>query len=121
MLRHFPLAESKVRVVCRDVGGSYGIKIHVYPDEMAVIALALLLGRPVKFVADRLESFVSDIHSRDHVVKARLAASRTGEILAIAIDDLTGIGPYSTYPRRSRRARLGDGPGGVPQAQLDRR
>ncbi len=101
VLRHFPLAETDVRVVCRDVGGSYGVKIHVYPDEMAVIALALLLGRPVKFVADRLESFVSDIHAREHRVAARMAVSRTGEILAIAIDDLTGIGPYSTYPRSS--------------------
>ena len=101
VLRHFALAETDVRVVCRDVGGSYGVKIHVYPDEMAVIALALLLGRPVKFVADRLESFVSDIHARDHRVKARMAVSAAGEILAIEIDDLTGIGPYSTYPRSS--------------------
>jgi carbon-monoxide dehydrogenase large subunit len=101
VLRHFALAETQVRVICRDVGGSYGIKIHVYPDEMTVIALALLLKRPVKFVADRLESFVSDIHAREHRVKARLAASSSGEILAIEIDDLTGIGPYSTYPRSS--------------------
>jgi carbon-monoxide dehydrogenase large subunit len=101
VLRHFSLAETDVRVICRDVGGSYGIKIHVYPDEMAVIALSLLLGRPVKFVADRLESFVSDIHAREHRVKARMALSKEGEILAIDIDDLTGIGPYSTYPRSS--------------------
>ena len=101
ILRHFPLAESDVRVICRDVGGSYGIKIHVYPDEMAVVALSLLLGRPVKFIADRLESFVSDIHAREHRVSARMAVSKTGEILALAIDDLTGIGPYSTYPRTS--------------------
>jgi len=90
-----------VRVICRDVGGSYGIKIHVYPDEMAVIALALLLGRSIKFVADRLESFVSDIHARAHRVEARMALAADGEILAIDIDDLTGIGPYSTYPRSS--------------------
>ena len=101
VLRHFALAESDVRVVCRDVGGSYGIKIHVYPDEMAVIALALLLGRSIKFVADRLESFVSDIHAREHRVTARMALGAAGEILAIDIDDLTGIGPYSTYPRSS--------------------
>jgi aerobic carbon-monoxide dehydrogenase large subunit len=101
VLRHFGLAEGNVRVICRDVGGSYGIKIHVYPDEMAVIALALLLGRPVKFIADRLESFVSDIHAREHRVKARMALSKSGEILAIDVDDLTGIGPYSTYPRSS--------------------
>jgi aerobic carbon-monoxide dehydrogenase large subunit len=101
VLRHFALAETDVRVICRDVGGSYGIKIHVYPDEMAVIALALRLGRSIKFVADRLESFVSDIHARAHRVKARMALGADGEILAIDIDDLTGIGPYSTYPRSS--------------------
>ena len=101
ILRHFPLAETDVRVICRDVGGSYGVKIHVYPDEMAVVALSLLLGRPVKFVADRLESFVSDIHARAHRVKGRMAVSKAGEILAVEVDDLTGIGPYSTYPRTS--------------------
>ncbi|HWI26580.1 MAG TPA: xanthine dehydrogenase family protein molybdopterin-binding subunit [Stellaceae bacterium] len=101
VLRHFKLGEGDVRVVCRDVGGSYGIKIHVYPDEMTVIALALLLGRPVKFIADRLESFVSDIHARAHRIKGRIALSKTGEILAFEIDDLAGIGPYSTYPRSS--------------------
>ncbi len=99
--RHFHLPESAVRVICNDVGGSYGIKIHVYPDEMTTVAIALMLGRPVKFIADRLESFVSDIHAREHRIKARMALSRDGTIEALAIDDLTGIGPYSTYPRTS--------------------
>jgi carbon-monoxide dehydrogenase large subunit len=101
MARHFGLPETAVRVVCRDVGGSYGIKIHVYPDEMTTVALSMMLGRPVKFVADRLESFVSDIHARDHRITARMALSKAGEILAIEIDDTTGVGPYSTYPRTS--------------------
>ncbi len=99
--KHFALPENAVRVLCPDVGGSYGIKIHVYPDDMATVAASLLLGRPVKFVADRLESFVSDIHAREHRIKARLALTREGEILALDMDDLTGIGPYSTYPRTS--------------------
>ncbi|MDE1969845.1 MAG: xanthine dehydrogenase family protein, partial [Alphaproteobacteria bacterium] len=99
--RHFHLPESAVRVICNDVGGSYGIKIHVYPDEMATVAIALLLGQPVKFIADRLESFVSDIHARDHRIKARMALAKDGTIAALAIDDVTGIGPYSTYPRTS--------------------
>ena len=99
--RHLGLIEQQVRVICRDVGGSYGIKVHAYPDELATAALARLLRRPVKFVADRLESFVTDIHARDHRIAGKLAVSATGEILAIAIDDLTGIGPYSVYPRTS--------------------
>ena len=99
--RQFDLQESQVRVVCRDVGGSFGIKVHAYPDDFATVALAMLLQRPVKFVADRLESFVSDIHAREHRIKARIAATRAGEILAFEIDDLTGIGPFSMFPRTS--------------------
>jgi carbon-monoxide dehydrogenase large subunit len=99
--RHFDLPEASVRVICKDVGGSFGIKVHSYPDDFATVALSILLKRPVKFVADRLESFVTDIHAREHVVRARLALKSDGEILAFDIDDLTGVGPYSVYPRTS--------------------
>src|SRR4051812_19446181 len=99
--KHLGLSEAQVRVVCKDVGGSFGIKVHVYADEMATAALSKLLRRPVKYVADRLESFVTDIHARDHVVQGRIAVMKDGRIGAFAIDDLTGIGPYSMYPRTS--------------------
>lgn len=98
---HLGLEEHKVRVVCEDVGGSFGVKVHTYPDEMATVALAKMLGRPVKFTADRLESFTTDIHARDHRVRARMAVDRDGKMLALEMDDLTGIGPYSVYPRTS--------------------
>ena len=99
--RHLDIPEGNVRVIAKDVGGSFGIKVHVYADEMATAALAVMLHRPVKFVADRLESFISDIHAREHLAKVRLACSREGDILAFDLDDLTGIGPYSVYPRTS--------------------
>ncbi|MBX9593730.1 MAG: xanthine dehydrogenase family protein molybdopterin-binding subunit, partial [Roseomonas sp.] len=99
--KHLALREGDVRVICKDVGGSYGIKVHVYPDEVATAALSKMLGRPVKFIADRMEGMVSDIHARDHRIKARAAVKRDGTLLAIEIDDLTGIGPYSVYPRTS--------------------
>jgi carbon-monoxide dehydrogenase large subunit len=99
--KHLALEEHQVRVLTKDVGGSFGIKVHVYADEMATAALAKLLKRPVKFVADRLESFITDIHARDHRVKARIGVKRDGAITAFEIDDLTGIGPYSVYPRTS--------------------
>src|SRR5215469_9786075 len=99
--KHLSLEEHQVRVLTKDVGGSFGIKVHIYADEMATAGLAKLLKRPVKFVADRLESFVTDIHARDHRVKARIGVKRDGTITAFAIDDLTGIGPYSVYPRTS--------------------
>ena len=101
LARHLGLPEHDVRVICKDVGGSFGIKVHIYPDEMATCALSVMLGRPVKFTADRLESFVSDIHAREHRVKVELAVKRDGTILGMRVDDLTGIGPYSVYPRTS--------------------
>ncbi len=99
--RHLDIPEGNVRVIAKDVGGSFGIKVHVYADEMAAAALSVMLRRPVKFVADRLESFVSDIHAREHTATVRLACSKEGDILAFDLDDLTGIGPYSVYPRTS--------------------
>ncbi|MSP97896.1 MAG: xanthine dehydrogenase family protein molybdopterin-binding subunit [Betaproteobacteria bacterium] len=99
--RHLGIPEASVRVIARDVGGSFGIKVHVYPDEMATAALSVMLRRPVKFVADRLESFATDIHAREHKAKVRLACTKAGEILAFDLYDLTGIGPYSVYPRTS--------------------
>jgi carbon-monoxide dehydrogenase large subunit len=99
--KHLSLEEHQVRVLTKDVGGSFGIKVHIYADEMATVALSKLLKRPVKFVADRLESFVTDIHARDHRVKARIGVKKDGTITAFEIDDLTGIGPYSMYPRTS--------------------
>src|SRR5271170_4109107 len=99
--KHLALEEHQVRVLTKDVGGSFGIKVHIYADEMATAALSKLLKRPVKFVADRLESFVTDIHARDHRVNAKIGVKRDGTITVFAIDDLTGIGPYSVYPRTS--------------------
>src|SRR5689334_4557244 len=99
--KHLGLAEHQVRVLTKDVGGSFGIKVHTYADEMATVALSKLLKRPIKFVADRIESFVTDIHARDHRIHAKIGVKRDGTITAFEIDDLTGIGPYSVYPRTS--------------------
>jgi aerobic carbon-monoxide dehydrogenase large subunit len=99
--KHLALEEQQVRVITKDVGGSFGIKVHTYADEMATVALSKLLRRPVKFVADRLESFITDIHARDHRVTGKIGVKRDGTITAWEIDDLTGIGPYSVYPRTS--------------------
>jgi carbon-monoxide dehydrogenase large subunit len=98
---HLGLQEQQVRVVCKDVGGSFGIKVHVYADEMATYALSKMLRRPIKFVADRIESFNTDIHARDHRCAGKIGVKRDGTITAFQIDDLTGIGPYSMYPRTS--------------------
>ena len=101
LAKHLDLPEENVRVLAEDVGGSFGIKIHTYGDETATAAVAKLLKRPVKFVADRHESFISDIHARDHIVRARMAVTSEGKIAALDFDDITGIGPFSMYPRTS--------------------
>ena len=99
--RHLPVEEHNIRIVAPDVGGSFGLKIHTYGDEVAACALAILLNRPVKFVADRLESFVTDIHARENRIRARMAVAPDGAITALEIDGLSGVGAYSQYPRTS--------------------
>jgi carbon-monoxide dehydrogenase large subunit len=94
-----PLAD--VRVVVPDVGGAFGMKLAVYPDEMAVAAIAVLLGRPVRFCADRLESFVSDNHAREAKVRGRMAVDSDGQLLAMDISVVSGFGAYAAYPRGS--------------------
>ncbi len=95
------IPDHNVQIIAPDVGGSFGLKIHSYGDEVATVAAAIKLGRPVKFIADRVESFVSDIHARENSVKARMAVNRSGEILGFDIDVLSGAGAYSQYPRTS--------------------
>lgn len=99
--RHYGIPDSQVRVIAPDIGGSFGMKLHVYHEEMAVVGASIMLGRPVKYVADRIESFVSDIHARDHRVEARLAVGADGRIAAMEVDDMTAIGAFSAYPRTS--------------------
>ena len=95
------IPEQRVRVVCRDVGGGFGIKLHVYPDELAAAALAKLLGRPVRFESRRTEAFVSDAHAREFEIAAKLAAKADGTITAMEADILCAAGAYSIYPRGS--------------------
>lgn len=92
---------SHVRVVAPDVGGAFGMKLSAYPDEMAVAAIAVLLGRPVKFCADRLESFASDNHAREAKVHGRLAVDADGKLIAMEVAVASGFGAYSAYPRGS--------------------
>jgi len=101
---HLPM--SLVRVTTGDVGGGFGIKMHVYSDEVAICAAARLMQRPIKFVADRIESMVADVHAREHVVRARMALDASGHITAFDIHDLHGLGAYSVYPRSSTMETL---------------
>ena len=120
--QHLGILEHRIRVIAPDVGGGFGVKVNVYGEEIAVCAISRLIGRPVKFCADRLESFVSDIHARDHVVTARLAADADGTITAMELDDLGMMGAYGM----SRRFNVAEGMmaiimAGAPYALTDYR
>lgn len=95
------LSESSVRIICPDLGGGFGLKLHMYGDELATAAISMMLGRPVKFIPDRLESFISDIHARGHIVKAKVGLDKEGKIQVMTVDDLAGCGPYLIHPRTS--------------------
>jgi len=95
------LAEQNVRVITPDIGGGFGVKLHVYDDEMAVCAAAMLVARPVKYICDRLEAFVSDIHARAHTVNVAAAVDASGRIHGLQLDALVEAGAYSAYPRSS--------------------
>ena len=95
------LAEADVRVIVPDIGGAFGVKLHLYDDEISVVAASMLLGRPVKFVSDRLEAFVNDIHARGHTVEAAIAVKSDGSVVGFEVDDIAEIGAFSLYPRSS--------------------
>jgi aerobic carbon-monoxide dehydrogenase large subunit len=92
--RHLNIPEHKIRVTAPDIGGGFGMKLNLYADEIATVVASMLLGRPVKFCVDRLESFVSDAQARDHRIKCRIALNKTGEIMAIEMDDISAVGAY---------------------------
>jgi len=90
--------EHKLRVVAPDVGGGFGSKIFIYPEETAVIWAARRLGRPVKWTADRGESFLSDAHGRDHVTTAELGMDDQGNFVALKVATTANLGAYlSTF------------------------
>jgi carbon-monoxide dehydrogenase large subunit len=90
------LAKEKVRVVVGDVGGGFGMKTGAYPEDIAVAFAALQVKRPVKWVAERSEEFLSSTHGRDIEARAELALDADGKILALRIKTLANVGAYAT-------------------------
>src|SRR2546422_734832 len=86
--------EHLIHVIAPDVGGGFGSKVPVYPWEAIVCHLAMRLGRPVKWVEDRMENYVATIHGRDHVQYVDLAAKKDGTILGIRARVLANMGAY---------------------------
>jgi len=94
----FGIPEHKLRVISPDVGGGFGSKIFHYAEEAIVIWSSKRLNRPVKWTAERSESFMSDAHGRDHVTHAEMAMNDKGEFLALRVDTRANLGAYlSTF------------------------
>jgi carbon-monoxide dehydrogenase large subunit len=90
--------EHKLRVIAPDVGGGFGSKIFIYPEEVVCLWAARKVRRPVKWTADRSESFVTDAHGRDHVTRAELALDANGKFLAMRVKTIANLGAYmSTF------------------------
>jgi carbon-monoxide dehydrogenase large subunit len=90
--------ENKLRVIAPDVGGGFGSKIFIYPEEVVCLWAARKVGRPVRWTAERTESFLTDAHGRDHVSHAELALDEHGKILALRVKTIANLGAYmSTF------------------------
>jgi aerobic carbon-monoxide dehydrogenase large subunit len=90
----FGVASDRVLVVAGDVGGSFGMKAGVHPEEIMVLFAARRLGRPVRWVSDRTEGFLTDDHARDVAVRAELALAPDGSFLALRFRYDINIGAY---------------------------
>ena len=92
----FKIPPQQLRVVTPDVGGGFGMKVQAYPEYAALLFAARRVGRPVKWRATRVESFLADTHGRDGMLEGLLALDATGHFLALRMRTRVGIGAYVT-------------------------
>ncbi|MGH8118384.1 MAG: xanthine dehydrogenase family protein molybdopterin-binding subunit [Rhodanobacteraceae bacterium] len=88
------LPEHKIRVIAPDVGGGFGSKINLYPEDAAVIWASRTLNCAIKWTAERSESFVADTHGRDHITHAEMAMDKDGKFLAMRVHSDVNLGAY---------------------------
>ncbi|HSF94721.1 MAG TPA: xanthine dehydrogenase family protein molybdopterin-binding subunit [Thermohalobaculum sp.] len=105
----FGVEPAEVRVIARDVGGSFGMKIGAYPEDALCLIAARALGRPVKWISDRSEAFLTDNHGRDTTIEASLGFDDAGNLLALIAHFDMNVGAYASA--RSMAAGLGNLPG----------
>jgi aerobic carbon-monoxide dehydrogenase large subunit len=92
------IPEHKVRVIAPEVGGGFGSKLYLYPEEVIVATLAKTTGRPVKWIEERRENYVATTHGRDHVQYVEVAAKRDGTITGLRVKSIANMGAYlSTF------------------------
>jgi carbon-monoxide dehydrogenase large subunit len=95
---HLGHPEHLLRVICPDMGGGFGIKTHFYPEELLVAALALRLGRPVKWIQTRSEDLACNTYCRDHRLTVEIAATRDGRLLGMRTKVAMNGGAYAILP-----------------------
>jgi len=86
--------ENKLRVIAPDVGGGFGSKIFIYPEEVVCLWASKKTGVPVKWVADRTESFLTDAHGRDHVSTVQMAFDKDNRVIGLKVDTIANFGAY---------------------------
>ena len=101
------LDEARVRVVAPDVGGAFGLKVHVFPEDLAVAALARRLGRPVKWVEERREQLTAAAHAREQRVDVEVAADAGGVVRGLRAHVVSDGGAYHIFPLTGALEPLG--------------
>ena len=91
----FKCDPEKIRVMVDDVGGGFGMKTHPYPEQVLVLVAAKRTGRTVRWISDRTEAFLSDLHGRDHISDCDIALDKDGKFLAVRVKTIANIGAYS--------------------------
>ncbi|MDK1493444.1 xanthine dehydrogenase family protein molybdopterin-binding subunit [Sinorhizobium sp. 7-81] len=86
--------ENKLRVIAPDVGGGFGSKIYIYPEEIVCLWASKRTGVPVKWTCDRTEAFLTDAHGRDHISTAKMAFDSSNRITALKVDTIANLGAY---------------------------
>ena len=86
--------EHKLRVIAPDVGGGFGSKIYIYPEEITCLWAAMKTGRSVKWTSDRSEAFMTDAHGRDHLTTATIGFDEGGRIVGLKVDTIANFGAY---------------------------
>ena len=90
----FNCPEEDIHVLCDDVGGGFGMKIFCFPEYVVQLFAARSLGRPVKWISDRSEAFMTDSHGRDHISRLKLALDKEAKILGLQVSTVANLGAY---------------------------
>jgi aerobic carbon-monoxide dehydrogenase large subunit len=96
--RALNLPETSIRVIAPDVGGGFGVKLVVYPEDVATIAASYLVARPVKWMSDRREDLMTTMHGREQIHRIRSAVTKDGRVLGVKVTIKASNGAYSVWP-----------------------